>query len=183
METPLKTLLELHATWVATSSAKGRQLDLSDHDLRLAEGLGMANLTAMIAVDAVFCGVDLSKCQLAAARLSGSDFRFALLNGADLRGADLRNARFQNARLAGANMRALRLETGQNLTTRLSGADLRYADLRKLCLRGADLREADLSNALLQGADLRGADLRGATLGDPVRLGAQVDETTQMSDI
>jgi uncharacterized protein YjbI with pentapeptide repeats len=180
LDIPLDIRLDSHARWIASSSADGVQLDLSGIDMRSAGDLARADLTALIARDAVFCAMDLRGVRMAAGTLAGADLRFCGLEDADLRGTDLSGARLCNARLAGARLRSLVMEGGRSIGSRLTGSDLRFADLRGVDLRGADLREADLSHAVLRGADLRGADLRDATLEDPACAGARVDETTRL---
>src|SRR3546814_5463496 len=122
---PLEVHLTQHATWVTSAAVAGRQLDISGYDMRMAGVLDEVNLNAVIANNSVWCGLDLTRAQLAAGQFADSDFRFTVLRGADLRGADLQRARLRNARLAGANLRAFALENGKLLPTRLRGADLR----------------------------------------------------------
>ena len=88
------------------------------------------------------------------ADLSGTDFKWADLNGADLSNANLTGINFKWASLMDADL------LGANLT----GADLRWADLDGADLEGADLTGTDLRWTTLMGANLSNADLRGAII-------------------
>jgi hypothetical protein len=86
--------------------------------------------------------------------LSGTDLRWAILNGAKLDGVDFTSAHLDKAELKAAELR---------------GAILLNAYLSEAILEGAQLQNADLSGAMLQGAkvagvNFSGADLRGANL-------------------
>ena len=54
LQIPLVKLIDEHQLWVRTSGAEGRQLDLSDYDLREIGSLKMEKLTALRAKRAKF---------------------------------------------------------------------------------------------------------------------------------
>ena len=84
------------------------------------------------------------------ADLSGTDFKWADLNGADLEGADL---------------------TGTDLRwTGLAGANLSNADLRGAIVGGTALDRADLTGANMTGVCLNHAYLDEARLDEAIRL-------------
>ncbi len=138
-----------------------------------------------LAHQGLFAGANLRGAGLAAAQLSGVDFRAADLRGANLRGADLASAQLGGARLDGADLRGAVLAAaeldGANIDgARLDGADLRSAQLAATT-GAADFRLA-LSDAgtawptegmpagtlgpsaRCAGLDLRGIDARGINL-------------------
>jgi uncharacterized protein YjbI with pentapeptide repeats len=160
----LDELLRLHRQFVASCGAAGRALDLTGFDLRGAGSLAGACLTMLTAHDAVFYGLDLSHCELQAARCSGADFRDCRLDGADMRGIVATGAMLDCASMRGANLCALVIHDTRRMHADLSGASLRHADLRGADLRGARLSGADLSFADLDGANLADADQTGIRL-------------------
>jgi uncharacterized protein YjbI with pentapeptide repeats len=89
----IEIILAAHARWGETSGREGRPADFSGFDLRSLKGLPHATLTALIAPDAVFYGLDLTGARLQGAQLEGADLRGCKLTGADLRGANLRGAK------------------------------------------------------------------------------------------
>ena len=118
------------------------------------------------------------------ADLSGLDFKWADLDGADLKGADLTGANLRWAGLDGADLKGADL-TGANLrwaslmdtnlsNTNLTGADLRWAGLDGADLKGANLTGTDLRWANLMDADLSHTDLRGATLDGTILVEANL---------
>jgi hypothetical protein len=85
-----------------------------------------------------------------------TNFRSAILVGADLREAKLCEATFENA-------------------------DLRHAKLTAACLENADLNRAKLHHAKLQHANLRGARLQKAEGLTPAQISqACIDDNTQL---
>ena len=161
-----------------------------------------------LAEDPQFAG--LRRWVLAYAAWPGTDFRDAILTGADFSGArmtyarvgrpaDLTRVRFRGARdlrlahvpgtiLADRRVREL-LVSGEGAHdfdhADLHGAWLRGANLRgaRLCdveLTGADLSGADLSDADLSRANLIGADLRGAILTGALLEGWNIDTATRL---
>ncbi|MBU7046391.1 MAG: pentapeptide repeat-containing protein [Theionarchaea archaeon] len=125
--------------------------------------------------------IDLSSVCLKETNLSGVDFSFVYLRGADLSGSDIRKANLRKANLSMANIQGAKLVMADLSGADLSGADLRKADLWKANLRetnfvetnlgkanlaGANLEKANLWRADLSGADLNSAYLKGANLSD-----------------
>ncbi len=107
--------------------------------------------------------------------LSGTDLRWAILNGAKFDGVDFTSAHLDRAELKAAQ---------------LMGAILLNAHLSEAILEGAQLQGADLRGAVLQGAKMArvnfsGADLRGANLTNAEGLtqqqldSAKTDQETQ----
>lgn len=107
--------------------------------------------------------------------LSGTDLRWAILNGAKFDGVDFTSAHLDRAELNAAQ---------------LMGAILLNAHLSEAILEGAQLQGADLRGAVLQGAkvarvNFSGADLRGANLTNAEGLtqqqldSAKTDQETQ----
>ena len=119
-------------------------------------------------------GADLSRADLAGARLDG-----ATLEKANLSGAMCEDTSFRGASLRFVNGRAGVFEGADFQSADLWGADLREtiftgADLRGAVLKDVDFAEADLSGARFQDATigpanfdaavLTGADFRGAAV-------------------
>ncbi|MHC4400594.1 MAG: DUF2169 family type VI secretion system accessory protein [Planctomycetota bacterium] len=88
-----------------------------------------------------------------------SQFRQAVLNGANLRGTQLAESDFSQAQLAGADLSESDLSRASFYRTFARGALFVKANLAE-----AKLVSADLMNAILLNADLSSADLRGANL-------------------
>jgi len=92
-----------------------------------------ANLTDLIATNAIltsvnFAGSKMANANLGYSRLDDSDFAYADLSGAIIKGASLKNVDFSNARL--------------------NDADLRFSDFSGARISGADLSGAKLENAV-----------------------------------
>ena len=167
LDEPLPTLIDQHRIWVESAGQSGRQLDLSDYDLRELDSLKGERLTAIKARRAKFFGMNLYKIQLQSAHLEEADFRRCDLEEADFRGSSLVKAKLSHAQLRKANFSGLMFGTGtlqRMAPCNLTAAELRYADLRDANLKNISLRNADLSFADLTGADLRDADLTGAIM-------------------
>lgn len=98
-------------------------------------------------------------------RLSKRQLRALAIGGTDVRGYDLRRARLAGLTLAGIDLSGMDLTGASLRTSSLIGADLRGAILDQVDLSGCDLRDADLSGASLLETDFAGADLRGANIG------------------
>ncbi|MCD8494015.1 MAG: pentapeptide repeat-containing protein [Alphaproteobacteria bacterium] len=166
---PLPTLIEHHRAWVESAGQNGKQLDLSDVDMRLIGSLKQEKLTAIRAVNTKFFGMNLYKIQVQSAVLDRSDFRNCDLEESDMRGSSFAGANFSHAKMHGTDCSALMFGGGSG-TKRFNpcnfkGAVLRYTDLTGSKLKGANFQGADLSYADLTGADLREADFTGANLG------------------
>ncbi len=99
------------------------------------------------------------------ADLSGLDFKWADLDGADLKGADLTGTNLRWAGLDGADLKGANL-TGTDLRwATLMDADLSHTDLRGAIVDGTILVEADLT-----GANVTGVNLRSTYLDDDTKL-------------
>jgi len=119
-----------------------------------AEGQGEGTEPSAAAVNACVptknCeGIVAPRVSWPGADLSGVNFSFAVLTGADLRSVRAALARFVGADLSGADL------SGANA----SGASFSGADLSGANLAGTDLAGADLKGAILVGAILDGTDL------------------------
>jgi uncharacterized protein YjbI with pentapeptide repeats len=170
----LPTLIEQHRLWVQTVGKSGKQLDLSDHDLRELKTLKKEKLTAIRAVGAKFFGLNLYKTELQSSMVDKSDFRNCDMEYADLRASSFKGAIFNHAQMAGVNASPLLLGQGAGgrfAITDFAGAQMRYADLKGAIFKNTNLQKVDLSYADLTGADLREADLTGA-----IMVGTILDE-------
>ncbi|MCD8526385.1 MAG: pentapeptide repeat-containing protein [Alphaproteobacteria bacterium] len=168
LEEPLPTLIENHRSWVESAGQNGKQLDLSNVDMRMIGSLKMEKLTAIRAVNTKFFGMNLYKIQVQSAILDKSDFRNCDLEESDMRGSSFAGANFSHAKMHNTDCSALMFGGGSG-TKRFNpcnfkGAILRYTDLTAAKLKGANFQGADLSYADLTGADLREADFTGANL-------------------
>jgi uncharacterized protein YjbI with pentapeptide repeats len=101
-----------------------------------------------------FAGADCTDAQLQSARLIGTNFRGAILNGAQMQDAMMWYVDLDSARLLKAN--------------------LRHADLAKAKLRRANLEQSDLRRAIFKHADLTGANLLGAKMSQADFTGANL---------
>jgi len=128
--------------------------------------------------------LDLSRCYLNRADLSGldlseADFAFAKLRYVNLENAVLRRAKgieadFENANLHGANLnevrfdkacfREARLHEANMVSAFLKGADLTDAQFQQAKMQGAHLDNAKLDGAKFEGANISDAFFRGATM-------------------
>ena len=161
---PIEHLLAQHISWVESSGAHGKPLDLSGVDLRPLKNLASANLTALKANGAVLYGMNLPAIQLQGAQLQGADLRAAKLVGADLRGANLKNAKLNNTDLRDANLGPLILTADRLLPAQFQGACIRYSDMRGADLLRTNFQGADLSYSNLIGTKLRSTDFSEANL-------------------
>src|SRR5258705_3690542 len=96
-------VLSAHARWGETTGREGLPADFSGYDLRSLNGLPHAILTALIAPDAVFYGLDLTGVRLQGAQLEGADLRGCKLTGADLKGVNLQSSKHTNAEFINVN--------------------------------------------------------------------------------
>lgn len=180
-EDPLPTLIEQHRGWVESAGQNGKQLDLSNVDMRTVGSLKLEKLTAIRAVNTKFFGMNLYKIQIQSAVLDKSDFRNCDLEGSDMRGSSFAGANFSHAKMRGADCSAL-LFGGGSGTKRFNpcnfkNATLRYTDLSGSKLKGANFQGADLSYVDLTNADLREADFTGAQMARAKMDGALTEGT------
>ena len=186
LDEPLAQLIEEHRSWVESAGETGKQLDLSDMDMRSLKTLKMEKLTAIRAVGTKFLGMNLYKIQLQSAVLDGSDFRNCDAEEADFRGSSFIGAnlshsvmknieasplmfggegggkRFSPCNFENAKLRYTDLSGAQLKSAVFKGADLSYADLS-----GANLSGVDFTDANMTGVNLDGADTEGATIPQP----------------
>lgn len=178
-EDPLPTLIEQHRAWVESAGQSGKQLDLSNVDMRVIGSLKMERLTAIKAINTKFFGMNLYKIQVQSAVLDLSDFRNCDLEESDMRGSSFMGANLSHARMRSADCSALLFGGGGGLKRfnpcNFKGATLRYTDLSGSKLKGANFQGADLSYADLTNADLREADFTGAQMAR-VKLDGAVTE-------
>ncbi|HBM90493.1 MAG TPA: pentapeptide repeat-containing protein [Rhodospirillaceae bacterium] len=165
-ELSLEELLEKHHIWIKTHGAKGKNLDLSDHDLRETPPLVGANLTMLVAARSIWYGRDLSRISLQAAMLGESDFRQCLFVGADLRGTNFSKSNMTGANFSRAHLEPLFFEGGRELKTSFVGANLRYADFSGASVKNVNFTGADLSAANFVGANIQGAVFTNAKMED-----------------
>ena len=92
-------LLEDHTRWAESDGRDGKPADLTGMDLRHVTSLSHRMLTALIAPDALFYGVNMEGASLQGSNLAGCDLRSAKLGGADLRGVNLSGAQLNHADL------------------------------------------------------------------------------------
>lgn len=167
-------LLREHAKWIQTQGQMGKQMDLSDFDVRGVFDLQNYPLTAIRAVKTAFLGMNLSRVQMQSSTFDESDFRDCNMAESDLRGSRFINAKMTRINFTNANLSALVFRnkdgTERHQRVNLSGADLRYSNFRGANLRGANLAGANLIGALLFMTDLRDADLTGVILNEDADL-------------
>src|SRR5690606_35131916 len=147
LDQPLARLIKDHRSWVATVGKEGSQLDLSGYDLRILLSLAGEKLTALKAVGARWCGMDLTDIQLQSANLDESDFRSCFLRGGDFRATSLKKARFSHADLRNADFSPLFFEkAGQKVASvcHMDGANMRYANCSGAKMKQASFRDADV---------------------------------------
>tara|TARA_R110002124_G_scaffold251771_5_gene417036 strand:- start:1814 stop:3058 length:1245 start_codon:yes stop_codon:yes gene_type:complete len=175
----LDEMVKKHTEWVSSAGRQGKQLNLSDYDMRNIRTLAGARLTAIKAMKTMFAGVNFTGTEMQSAILDGSDFRKCDMRSIDLRASSLKGALLNRADMRNANLSFLSFtqKDGNERHTpcNLEGAWLRYTDLSGAQLRGAILRNADLSHADLTDCDLRGTDFRGADLTQTIFEHAQTD--------
>lgn len=181
LEEPLPQMLERHRDWVKTGGKSGRQMDLSDIDMRFLKTLKQEKLIAIKAIKAKFCSMNLYKTELQSAVMDKSDFRYCDMEEADMRGASFKGANFSHAKLCSINANALMfgVSSGQD-AKRFSpcdfeGAKFRYADLKGGQFKNANFKGADLSHADFTGCDLREADFTGAIMVNTNTEGANLE--------
>jgi uncharacterized protein YjbI with pentapeptide repeats len=133
MEVPLFKLIEQHQKWVESAGISGKQLDLSDYDMRELGSLKRERLTAIKARRAKFFGMNLFQVQMQSSHLEFSDFRRCDLEEADFRGSNLSHSKLSHAHLQRANFAPLMFSSASGnrfSPSDMTGAELRYADLR-----------------------------------------------------
>ncbi len=151
--------------WVETETP--RRLDLSGINLAKCN-LREANLSGARLFEANLVFADLREANLSYATLSRADLSYADLKSADLRGASL-----NNANLGGINLCDAKLAWAKLQKANLGGANLERANLYWTLLDGADLNKANLTNAYVWRTDLNEvnlseADLDNTTLFEPL---------------
>ena len=119
-----------------------------------------AKLTKAILVDTDLRGANLSCADLRDADLWGANLRVSILTPVGQRVPKLSGADFRGAILGEVNLRGTDL-SGVNL----SGTDLTAADLSEANLSGANLSSADLRGANLNDTNLSDTDLGNVALG------------------
>ena len=157
-------------------------LPLEDRDLRGANFRG-ANLTKADLARAKLNGADLGCTTLDGANMGGAVLHSADLSNAKLRRADLSGAKLDYANLQAAELRHAKFDGSEGLDTvrggfveaQLSAADFRGMQLSGVSLQRSALDVANLLNARLIGADLAGAGLRGANLENAQLQGANLE--------
>jgi len=122
-----------------------------------------------------FVGSVLTDTNLQQSDLTGSDFSYAQLQGAQIGASTRLDPKWrlvwtlhqdggENGNFTGQDLSFADL-TGVNLRgALLQGCQLNFSSLAGANLQGADLRQADLSLADLRGAQVQGADFSGANL-------------------
>lgn len=116
--------------------------------------------------DCKLVGSTFESCSLDLLRVSGGDWSYVGLSGADLRSATLDGLRMREADLRGARLQAATLTDCD-----LSGASWDKADLSRCDLRGSDLSALDPATVQLRGAviDPQQAMLLAVAMGLDVR--------------
>lgn len=126
--------------------------------------------------------VDWTSAELEQKDMSGRNFRYFDLTGADffnvdLVETDLTGSKLEQVDLRWSDMTGVIMPGGSLKRSNLEGVHLEGANLHKVDMRYAKLRGAHLAGANLSGANLRGADLRGADLRDVNLEGIQFSGT------
>jgi uncharacterized protein YjbI with pentapeptide repeats len=181
----LDELIIQHTRWVATSGRQGKQMTLTEVDMRRGPKLAAMRLTAIRANKCTFAEMDMRSIELQGANLDDSDFRKVKLQSADLRGSRFRGAICHRTEFSRANMNPLILKKPDGITyhipCRLEGAQLRHAVFNGTRMMHArfnncDLTGADFTNCDLRGAVFTGADLTEAKFKDSVLEDATFDD-------
>ncbi len=126
--------------------------------------LSKVNIAGAKLMKAQLQGAFLYEANLEKANLIDANLREANLRGTNLKGAWLHEANLQKAYLNEANLQEAELSSTYLQAASLNKANLQRADLRVAKLRGANLSEADLRGANLSSTDLQWADLNKANL-------------------
>lgn len=180
-ETPLSLdeLILKHTAWVASAGREGKQLDLTDFDMRKLSSLSGQRLTAVRAIRTTFAGIDMRSVEMQGAVLDQSDFRKCDISNSDMRGSSFKGAVFDRADLVRTNLLPLSFKKKDGTEMRVGcvfdGGSFRHANLQEARLMMASFKNADLSFSSLAGADLRQVDFRGAVLEDTDLSGALLD--------
>ena len=168
VEMSLDELILRHIHWLATGGREGKQLDVSETDMRKAGMLGGKKLTALKAMNATFAEMNLNGIELQSAILDGSDFRKATLLRSDLRGASFKKAIFNHAVLTHSDLTPLtikRADGGELIRpVHFEGGYFHHTDFSNSRLRSAQFQGADLAYAQFINCDLRDANFTGANL-------------------
>jgi len=162
----LEEMIKNHQLWLKTQGEEGEKLDLSDHDLRNLVGLNGANFTMLVAERSVWYSHDLSRINLQAAMLRGSDFRHCMFTNADLRGSNFSKCNMVGSKFLRARLEPLFFDGSRLLKTSFAGANLRYSDFTNAVLRDVDFSGADLSFSIFTGSDTTGANFSKAIMQD-----------------
>lgn len=180
MEMTLDELVMKHTAWVASAGREGKQLDLTEIDMRKAGDLSGQRLTAIKAIRTTFGEMDLRGVEMQGGVLDQSDFRKCQLNTADMRGSSFKGAIFNRAILRDANMLPLLFKKPDGvdftLPCNFEGASFRHADMSGARLMSANFKNADLSYADFSNCDLRKADFTGADLTNAKFDGAALED-------
>ncbi len=119
----LKTMVDVHYTWIRTGGREGQPANFDGEDLRpLQSYLAGRHLTGLTARNAIAIGVSFAGCQLQGARFEGADLRDADFSESDVRAASFRGARLTHARFSKANLCALTLVNGREQSVDLRDA-------------------------------------------------------------
>lgn len=156
-EKPLIDKIADHIAHVNSAGAIGTRLEVDGKDFSEIHTLRRYPLTALMAKNCNFEGMDLSQIQLQSSILHGGNFSGVNFSSADLRGSSFKDCNMQGVNLSMANLKPLFFsgkESDKKLFVNFENADL----------SGSNFYGADLSHANLRGADLTGADLSGTTL-------------------
>lgn len=128
-----------------------------------------ADLAELQAGDAAFAGASLVRVRGERSAWRGADMSRADLARARLAAADLGRARLAGARLALAGLRGAILASADLTDADCRRADLLGAVLRRARLDGTDLRQANLYDTEVDAAALAAAHLDGANLPPTLR--------------
>ena len=126
-----------------------------------------------------FAGADCTDAQLQSARLIGTNFRGAILNGAQMQDAMMWYVDLDSAHLLKANLRHADVAKGSLRRANMEQSDLRRAifksaNLTQANLLGAKVAQANFTNANLQGAILTGLVMDGVNLTGANLAGADL---------
>lgn len=138
----LTTFVRQHSAWVeGRETAEANQPDIRPDTQTILTVIGRREMT-------------YNNGESQRLNLSGTDLRWAILNGAKFDGVDFASAHLDNAELKAAELRGAILFNAHLTEAMLEDAQLQHADLRGAVLQGAKVARVNFS-----GADLRGADL------------------------
>lgn len=171
-------LLKTHKIWCESLGRYGKQLDLSNYNLRGVKIADGTQLSLLRANNTCFYQASFSSAQIQASEMQDCDMRFLNAIGTDFRGFDAKRSNLNHANLDGADFGVFVTTEGKKKFSDLTDCRFRYARLTKASFKDANLANVDFSYAFLRGVNFEGANLQGA-----IFKGAEMDPDFDLVDI